>query len=345
LNNHGENYSPPKARFWRYLVVLIILGLGMYLLLPQITKIEYSISVVERLVFWAVGLAIFVQVLSYLSSGYTLHAILSLNKQKLSLFMGALITMASASIGLVSGGILLGGAAATIGWLHRSGRDPNSAALAGTLPPILYTSVLLGIALFGTGYLIFVHDLTNTQLIEVIVILIILGLISTLVILAIRFPEFTKRIVGKLACWVSRAIRRPFDLTSINKSIDNFVLAVKSLRRGNWIKPALGAAATVGFDMMTLYFFFVAAGQRIPPGVLLSGYGLPLFLGRMAFFVPGGVGVVEGTMVAFYDSLNISNPVSVVVVLGYRLVSFWTPTILGFIAAAYLSGRSSKRIK
>ena len=56
---------------------------------------------------------------------------------------------------------------------------------------------------------------------------------------------------------------------------------------------------------------------------------------------PGGIGVVEGGMVAMYDSLQVPNGVSVVVILGYRLLSFWLPSLLGFGAAAYLSKKSS----
>jgi uncharacterized protein (TIRG00374 family) len=59
----------------------------------------------------------------------------------------------------------------------------------------------------------------------------------------------------------------------------------------------------------------------------------------MAFMLPGGVGVIEAGMVAIYDSLLVPNAVSVVVILGYRLFSFWLPTLLGFVAAAYLSGK------
>ncbi|MBU1659969.1 MAG: flippase-like domain-containing protein, partial [Chloroflexi bacterium] len=68
----------------------------------------------------------------------------------------------------------------------------------------------------------------------------------------------------------------------------------------------------------------------VSPGILLTGYGLPLLLGRMAFVIPGGVGVIEGTMVALYDSLGIPDPVTVVVVLAYRILSFWLPLLLGF---------------
>ncbi|MDY9925063.1 hypothetical protein [Methanosarcina sp.] len=48
----------------------------------------------------------------------------------------------------------------------------------------------------------------------------------------------------------------------------------------------------------TLYFFFTAVGHSARPSVLLVGYGLLLLLGRIAFLLPKGVGIVESTMVA-----------------------------------------------
>ena len=34
-------------------------------------------------------------------------------------------------------------------------------------------------------------------------------------------------------------------------------------------------------------------------------------------------------MVAIYEGLGVPSAVSVVVILGYRLISFWIPTLLG----------------
>jgi glycosyltransferase 2 family protein len=79
-----------------------------------------------------------------------------------------------------------------------------------------------------------------------------------------------------------------------------------------------------------------STGQDVSPGVLLTGYGLPLLLGKMVFVIPGGVGVVEGSMVALYVGMGVPTPVAVVVVLGYRVISFWLPTLSGYPIAAYL---------
>jgi uncharacterized membrane protein YbhN (UPF0104 family) len=70
------------------------------------------------------------QVFSYLGAGFMLRAILANNKQELSTLKGALITMASASIGLVAGG-WVGDAAATYGWVRRESHNNTAASLAG----------------------------------------------------------------------------------------------------------------------------------------------------------------------------------------------------------------------
>ncbi len=87
--------------------------------------------------------------------------------------------------------------------------------------------------------------------------------------------------------------------------------------------------------MLTLYFLFVAAGHTVSPGILLAGYGLPQLLGKVSF-LPGRVGIVEGTMAALYDGLGVPDGVTVVVILTYRVLSFWLPTLLGFPLVPYL---------
>jgi glycosyltransferase 2 family protein len=341
MANLEEPLKSPKIRPWRYLPTLIILGLAAYLLLPQIASLQHSWSVIQGMIWWAVVLAAVAQVFSYLGSGFMLHAILENGRQKLSPWKGALISMASFSIGLVAGG-WVGAAAATYGWIHKENNDVNTAALAGTLPPLLNNAVLIAVSLIGTVYLILVHDLGNAQLIEFGVILLLLGLAAAGGVASLRYPETATRLAVWLAGRWAALRRKPFVPEDTVASVRQFIVAWESLRKGRWVRPLLGAIANIGFDMLTLYFLFIAAGHNVSLEILFAGYGLPLILGKMAFLLPGGVGVIEGSMAALYDSLQVPNAISVVVILGYRLFSFWLPTLLGFAAAAYLSGSLSK---
>ncbi len=287
------------------------------------------------MLWWAVALAVAAQVLSYLGSGFTLHAILDSNRQKLSTARGALITMAAASIGLVAGG-WVGTAAATYGWIRQENRDGNVASLAGTLPAMLNTAVLAGVAIIGVFYLLIVHDLSELQLIGFGIVLLVIILMMVATVIGLRSREKTTRLVLWLAGRWASLRHQALDSKGIIESVGQFFDAWNSLGHGNWRRPALGAIANMAFDMLTLYFLFVSTGYHVGLDVLLAGYGLPFILGKMAFLFPGGVGVMEASMVAMFDSLKVPDAVSVVVILGYRLFSFWLPSLLGFIVAAYL---------
>ena len=254
------------------------------------------------------------------------------------MWKGALISMAAFSVGLVAGG-WVGTAAATYGWIHQDDHQGNTAALAGTLPPLLNNAALVGVSLIGILYLLVVHDLSKLQLVEFGVVLLVLGLSAVGGVLALRFPETATRLAILLTGRWAALRHKPYQPENTIASVKQFVIAWASLRQGRWKRPMLGAFISIGFDMLTLFFLFIAAGHTVSLGILFAGYGLPLILGKMAFLLPGGVGVIEASMVALYDSLRVPNPVSVVVFLGYRLFSFWLPTLLGFAAAAYLSGK------
>jgi uncharacterized membrane protein YbhN (UPF0104 family) len=125
MANNDHPLESPKIRLWRYLPILIIMGLAVHLLVPQITTLSNSWAVVRGMIWWAVALAIVAQAFSYIGSGYTLHALLDTNQERLPVFEGILITMASYSIGLVTGG--------WVGELQR--RMAGSAVKAATATP------------------------------------------------------------------------------------------------------------------------------------------------------------------------------------------------------------------
>lgn len=100
--------------------------------------------------------------------------------------------------------------------------------------------------------------------------------------------------------------------------------------QGKLIFPLLGAFGNVLFDALTLYFLFFAIGRPVNLGLLFAGYGLPLLLAKVAFMFPGGVGVVESSMAAFFASIGVPKENAIIAVLGYRIFSFWLPVLFGF---------------
>lgn len=339
MPDNDNNSTRPNLRVLRKLPLLIILGLAVHLLVPQISSLEHSWAVVKGLSWWAIALAVVAQIFSYFGNGYLIHSLLRINKQKLSTARGTLISVASQSVGLVAGG-WLGGAAATYNWIRDTNRDANTSVMAGTLPSIINNSVLIAVALIGTFYLLIVHDLSRVQLIEFGTILLVIGVLAVLIYTIFRSPALLIKFVnGSRILW-AKIRRKPFSPTDLSEKLEKFLNSWRSIKNGNWVHPLIGSIANIGFDILTLYFVFLATGHNVSLEVLLAGYGLPILLGKMAFIIPGGVGVIEGGMVAVYDSLNVPNEISVVVILGYRLISFWLPTLVGFMGAMILSRKN-----
>ncbi|MHB8807675.1 MAG: lysylphosphatidylglycerol synthase transmembrane domain-containing protein, partial [Anaerolineaceae bacterium] len=313
----------------RSLFLLVFLGVGVYLLLPQLNNIQKSMYVLKNLKYWALSLAFICEFFSYVGSGYLINSILGLFKDRISLWRCILIVMASSSIGMVAGG-MFGSGAASFQWLRNSKAKTQSAALASSLPLLMNNLAVLAISLFGVIYLLILHELTKVQIISFLIILFLLLLVLLIIYLVLYKREKSVPIILKAVNKVYKLIKRPFNEERIKGQLNEMFAAWDLLLSKGWKKPVLGVVMSFGFDIAALFFLFVAGNKLINPGVLLIGYGLPLLLGKAAFVIPGGVGIVEGTMVALYDKLGVTNEVAVIVVLAYRLISFWLPSIIGF---------------
>ncbi len=337
-----ENPTPKsKKKVWRYLLILVILGLAVNVLLPRIGNLQNAMTIVESMTWWAVLLAVLAQVSCYFGYGFTLSSIMAINNKYLSYLKGSLIALASASIGLVAGG-WVGASATTFGFMRKNGADRSTATMAGVLPSILLNGVIESVAIIGIVVLFIMNKLTQSSLIEYIIFLVILAVFSFSGLIALYFPKVAFAVANWVLWYWARFKKKAYDPEKTFDMVNNFIDTWRALGKGRWKKPLLGAAIYIFSDMLCLYFFFVAAGYPVEPGVLFAGYGIPYLIAKIAFLFPGGIGVIEASMAAIFKSLGVPGEVSAVVIIGYRLMSFWLPMILGFPASGILSRIAKK---
>lgn len=301
---------------------------------------EHSLQVVREMAIWGVILAVIAQVLSRLGSGYLFWAVVALVGERLSVVRGALIGLAASSVGLVAGG-LIGSTAATYRWVRSSGVNAEGAGLAGGVPTVLSNGVLVIVSVFGILHLLFVHELSKLQAIVFGLTFLILGLVVAGMLWGVQHRSHLTKVGPWASVHWAKLRRQPYDPSTVQTDIERLFNTWDTLRTGDWRRPVAGAVLTVALDMLTLYLIFMAAGHRVSPGILLAGYGLPLLLGRLSI-LPGGVGIVEGTMTVLYNGLGVPNPITVVVILAYRAISFWLPALLGFLLVPYLQHSSQR---
>lgn len=329
-----------KRKTWRVIVILVLLGLSVNLVLPRVMDIRHAFEVIREMTWWVVALAVLAEGFAYLGYGYCLRALLDLRNHRLNIVEGAMISMASFSIGLVAGG-WIGAAAATFQLVNKRGASKPSATIAGILPSMLVNAAIILVSVIGIAFLALTDRITEAQLIQYGVFLLFLIIFTYSYLLALVFPTGTYKLVNWALWHWARLRNQPYDPAKTRQNVNSVLQAWKSLRKGSWFRPLLGALAYILFDMTCLYLVFFAAGYQLNLGVLFAGYGIPFLIAKIAFILPGGVGVIEATMAALFSSLGVPKEISIVAVIGYRLISFWLTTFVGLSLSPFLTRKKA----
>lgn len=93
-------------------------------------------------------------------------------------------------------------------------------------------------------------------------------------------------------------------------------------------RAAVFALANWLFDACCLWACLWAYGDRANPGLVLTAYGFASLLGLLPI-TPGGLGVVEGTLIPLLAAFGVAGPVAVLGTLTWRLFQFWLPVPAG----------------
>ncbi len=98
------------------------------------------------------------------------------------------------------------------------------------------------------------------------------------------------------------------------------------------------ASADLLFDLLSLDLMFLAIRYQPGFGPLAVAYAAANIASAIPI-TPGGLGVIEVTLVAVTAGFGAPRATAVLAVLGYRIVNYWLPLLPG--AVAYLRLRLS----
>ena len=127
---------------------------------------------------------------------------------------------------------------------------------------------------------------------------------------------------GQLGKWAQRLANLPASASAGMRD------ALRHLRHPD---PALaGAVLFWAFQVAVLWASFHAFGDAPPLAVLTQAFFVGMFGNLLP--MPGGVGGVEGGMIAALAAFEVDAGQAVVAVLLFRAVTFWLPLIPGVIA-------------
>ncbi|HET7483424.1 MAG TPA: lysylphosphatidylglycerol synthase transmembrane domain-containing protein [Actinomycetota bacterium] len=196
----------------------------------------------------------------------------------------------------------------------------GSVVVAGTLGML----VLGGLVSLGALGSLARGDLPTAY---VIAVPIIVALLIGACVLGVRFLR-EPHSVSKLVLRIDGALRRirirlPGSIAAFTHDFATQLPPLDRLKR-----PALWSAVNWGSDIAALWLLFYALGYHIHLGVVVVGYGLANLLTALPI-TPGGLGLVEAGLAGTYTAFGAPPEISVIAVLGYRLVSYWLPVMAG----------------
>ena len=114
------------------------------------------------------------------------------------------------------------------------------------------------------------------------------------------------------------------------------------LSAGGLLSAAILGLAVWGASFGCLLCSFKAVGATIPWSGVLLAFGVAQVIGSIPI-VPGGIGIVEGSLSVVLVAYGTSRSSALAVALTYRLVNFWLFVLVGWVAVALLAALRARR--
>lgn len=151
-----------------------------------------------------------------------------------------------------------------------------------------------------------------------------------------RLSSFIHSLIRFFAPYIG-FVKKGFDhraySDAVERSINSFHGGLKDIRknRHGLVKGTVFSYLGWVFDIFAIYTVFLALGaeDRIHIGVLIIAYTISMVSGWLPLFLPGGLGIVDGTMAILFIYGGVPSEIAMLATLLYRLASYWFNTIAG----------------
>ncbi len=193
-------------------------------------------------------------------------------------------------------------------------------------------STIALIVLFGAGFVATAgRHLPQAYLVTAGIALFLVVVVLAVVLAVGAHPAVAGR-AGRWAAQVARHFRPGIDPEKVADTSRRLASLARSALTGRAFWTGFGfAAADLLFDLLSLDLMFLAFRYQPGFGPLAVAYAAANIASAIPL-TPGGLGVVEVTLVAISVGFGSPRATAVLAVLGYRVVNYWLPLLPGAIA-------------
>jgi uncharacterized protein (TIRG00374 family) len=222
------------------------------------------------------------------------------------------------------------GSAVNVTTLEKEGIAAATTGEAIALTSLVSTAAL--VALFVTGFAATAgRHVPHAYLVTAGIALVLVAAALVAVLAVGAHPDVAGR-AGGWAARVARRFRPGIDPEKVAANSRRLASLARSALTGRALGISFGfASGDLLFDLLSLDLMFVAFGYQPGFGPLAVAYAAANIASAIPL-TPGGLGVVEVTLVAISVGFGSPRATAVLAVLGYRVVNYWLPLIPGGVA-------------
>ena len=292
----------------RTLILVVVGTIAGYVLLSQLASVDL-VTLIQTADWRWIAAAIAFSLLTYFGSAWALSGFVP---EKLRLSRTLMAQIAGDFATLVSPPTL-GSIAINVRYLQKSGLHPALAAasvgVSGVVTFVVHIALLLGFTIAAGTAADFTFDPPRAAVI-------IVGALAVIVLALLTVPWVRKQIMSRLRPLLKEVVPR----------------LVTVAQRPMKLLEGIGGIVLLNLAYIAVLFACVAAfGGSMSIAVIAVVYLAGATIGQAAP-TPGGLGAVEAVLSAGLTAAGLDAGTAVSAVLLFRLVTFWAPTIPGYIA-------------
>jgi len=328
---HGGRRRP-AVRWIAHGVLFVALAVGIFGLLPRLGGLTRDAAGLRHARPAFLAAAIVAQALSLGCYAQLYRRVLAALGARIRFRLAADVTLATFFVSHLTP---FGSATGTV--VNASTLETEGIAAATTGEAIALTSLTSTVALivlFGTGFAATAgrhvsHQYLVTAGIAMFLVVVVLAAVFTVG----AHPAVAGQ-AGRWAASVAKHVRPSIDPERAAETSRRLASLARSALTGRAFLASFGfAAGDLLFDLLSLDLVFLAVRYQPGFGPLAVAYAVANIASAIPV-TPGGLGVIEVTLVAITVGFGAPRATAVLAVLGYRIVNYWLPLLPG--AVAYL---------
>jgi uncharacterized protein (TIRG00374 family) len=338
--------SADSVRGSRWVHWALILGLLAFGAIFFFADVRELWQVLAHANLWLLVLPIVCMVASYLTMARSYQGIAMAAGCPVSLLEMLKITFVANSMNylVATGG--LSGFAVRMYFFSRLGIASQTAVIISLAQTFLTNCTLLAFVLVGFAYVFSSHTLQGSALVATTILLVLAIVAAAFAALLLFHAGLRRRTLfwlAQSAHWLMHRVspNRAPARTHIWRYQFNLNRGIAFLlsRKRAMLEPLLYIIADWFLTILILYTCFITVRYNVEFAQVIVGFAVGIVL-SFASLIPGGLGVMEGSMAAVFASMGVPFETAVVAVLLFRISYYLLPLLISlfFLHGMFVQG-------